>query len=135
MEAEYSNEPPRLSEEEDELGRSVKKFKESSEARQFSTPGLVSYKDRLIGDIPGAYEQAFKLDEVWDDGEELDTEIEPLVEGMAEIKLSKETKARIREPWVKALIVKVFGRTVDFNYLNLRSMPYGDLLLRWIVLI
>ena len=38
MEAEYSNEPPRSSEEEDEFGRSVKKFKESSEARQSSTP-------------------------------------------------------------------------------------------------
>ena len=105
MEVEYSNEPPRSSKEEDELGRSLKKFKESSEARQFSNPrGLVNYKDRLIGDIPGAYEQAFKLDKVWDDGEESDTEIEPLVEGMAEIKLSKETKAHIREPWAKALI-------------------------------
>ena len=86
----------------------------------------------MIGDVPGAYEQAFKLDKVWDDGEESDVEIEPLVEGRAEIKLSKETKARIREPWAKAfifflekpwakaLMVKVFGRTVRFNYLNLK---------------
>ena len=36
---------------------------------------------------------------------------------MAEIKLSKETKARIKAPWSKALIVKVFGRTFGFSYL------------------
>nr|POF06015.1 hypothetical protein CFP56_47729 [Quercus suber] len=68
----------------------------------------------------GAYEQAFKLDIVWDDGEESDTEIEPLVEGMAKIKLSKETKARIRALWAKALIVKVFGRIVGFDFLTFK---------------
>ena len=67
---------------------------------------IQSYKDNLIGDIPGAYQQAFKLDNVWDDDEELDTEVEPLIKGMAEVKLSKETKACIRAPWSKALIVK-----------------------------
>ena len=65
----------------------------------------------MIGDVPGAYEQAFKLDKVWDDGEESDTKIEPLVEGMAKIKLSKETKARIREPWAKAFYF-FFGETM-----------------------
>ncbi|KAK9986765.1 hypothetical protein SO802_031716 [Lithocarpus litseifolius] len=35
---------------------------------------------------------------------------------MAKVRLSKETKSQIREPWSKALIVKVFGRTVGFNY-------------------
>ena len=34
MEAEYCNESPRSSEEEDELGRSVKKFKESGGGKQ-----------------------------------------------------------------------------------------------------
>ena len=34
------------------------------------------------------------------------------------MKLSKETKARIRAPWSKALIVKVFGRTVGNSYLS-----------------
>lgn len=36
---------------------------------------------------------------------------------MAEVILSKETKSRIRAPWSKALTVKVFGRTVGYNYL------------------
>ena len=118
MEAEYYNEPPRSSKEEDELGHSVKKFKESSGVKQVtSLQNTISYKDSLIGDIPGAYQQAFKLDNVQDDEEESDTEVEPLIEGMAEVKLSKETKSRIRAPQSKALIVKVFGRTVGFSYL------------------
>ena len=96
MEVEFSNELPRSSEEEDELGRSVKKFKESKGARQFVPPRVpVSYKDSLVGDIPRAYEQAFRYDKVWDDGEDSDTDIEPLMEGMAEVKLSKETQPRI----------------------------------------
>ena len=96
MEVEFSNEPPRSSEEEDELGRSVKKFKESRGARQFVPPRtLVNYKDSLVGDIPGAYEQTFRFEKIWEDGEDSDTDVEPLVEGMAEVKLSKATKARI----------------------------------------
>nr|XP_023905785.1 uncharacterized protein LOC112017557 [Quercus suber]POF19329.1 uncharacterized protein CFP56_17705 [Quercus suber] len=74
----------------------------------------------MVGDIPRAYEQTFKLDNVWDDGEESDTEVKPLVEGMAKIKLSKETKACIRALWSKALIVKVFSRTVGFSYLTFK---------------
>ena len=121
MEAEYCHEPPRSSEEEDELGHSVKKFKESSGARQFTPPRtLISYKDSLVGDIPGAYEQAFRLDNVWDDGEESGAEVEPLIEGIVEVKLSKKTKARIRATWSKALTVKVFGRIVCFSYLTFK---------------
>ena len=55
-----------------------------------------------------------------EDAEELDTELEPLIEGMVEVKLSKETKSRIGEPWTKALIVKVFGKIVGFNYLTFK---------------
>ena len=44
----------------------------------------------------------------------------PLIEGMAKVKLSKETKTCIRAPWSKALIVKVFGRTVGFSYLTFK---------------
>ena len=39
---------------------------------------------------------------------------------MAKVKLSKETKARIRAPWSKALIVKVYGRSVGFHYLTFK---------------
>lgn len=116
MDVELSSSTQRNSEEEDELHRSVKKFKESNGARNFSQPRqLVSYKDSLMGDIPGAYEQAFRFDKVWEEEYESDTDLEPLLEGMAEVKLSKETKARIRAPWSKALIMKVYGLSVGFN--------------------
>ena len=119
MEVEYCSDPPRSSEEEDELGQSVKKFKENLGARQFSQPRVqISYKDSLVGEIPGAYEQAFKFERSSEEEYESDEDVEPLTEGMAEVRLFKETQSRIREPWLKALIVKVFGRTVGFNYLT-----------------
>ena len=95
-------------------------FKDSSGDKPFSQPrGMVSYRDSLIGDIPGAYEQAFRFDIAAED-ETSDTEIEDLLEGMVEVTLSKETKERIRAPWSKALIVKVYGRTVGYNYLTFK---------------
>ncbi|KAK9987001.1 hypothetical protein SO802_031952 [Lithocarpus litseifolius] len=47
-----------------------------------------------------------------------DTEVEELSKGMVEVSLSKETKARIRACWFKALLVKVHGRIVGFDYLT-----------------
>ena len=44
--------------------------------------------------------------------------MEPLIKGIVEVKLSKETFPQIRAPWSKALIVKVYGRTV--NYLTFK---------------
>ena len=121
MEVEYSSDPPRLREEEDELGRSVKRFKENPGARQAFQPRvLVSYKDTLLGEIPGAYEQAFKFDLVRDEEDEAEPDLEPLIEGMVNVNISKETMSRIRQPWSKVLIVKVFGRTVGYNYLTFK---------------
>lgn len=74
----------------------------------------------LVGEIPSAYEQAFKFDKSLEMEYESDMDIDPLIEGMVEVKLSKETKMHIREPWLKALIVKVFGRTAGFNYLTFK---------------
>ena len=51
-----------------------------------------------------------------------DEDTEELCDGMAAICLSKETKQRIRAPWAKALIVKVFGKTVGFNFLHAKLM-------------
>lgn len=53
----------------------------------------ISYKDSLVGEIPSVYEQAFKFDLVRDDGEDLNSELEPLIEGMEDVKLSRETKS------------------------------------------
>ena len=62
MDVEFSVPAQRSSKEEDEFQRSVKNSKENNGARSFLQPRkLVSYKDSLVGDIPRAYEQAFKF--------------------------------------------------------------------------
>ena len=99
MEVEYSSDPPSSKEEEDELGRSVKWFKENSGVRQAFQPRLlVSYKDTLLGKILVAYEQAFKFDIVREDEDEAKPDLEPLIEGMVDVNISKETMSRIRQP-------------------------------------
>ncbi|KAK9984346.1 hypothetical protein SO802_033871 [Lithocarpus litseifolius] len=57
-----------------------------------------------------------------DDDEDSDEEVEVLREGLAAVKFSKEFKQHIRTPWSKALIVKVFGRTVGFSFLHSRLL-------------
>ena len=114
-------EPPRSREEEAELGRSVKRVKENASAKQAFQPRTpVSYKDTLVGEIPGAYEQAFKFDVGRTFEDDTETDLESLIEGMVDVSLFKETLMRIREPWYKALIVKVFGRSVGFSYLTFK---------------
>lgn len=75
------------------------------------------YKDRLIGEIPGAYVQSFDLeaDPVLDSF--LDNETDKIIKGFVAVKLSQDVKHLIRGQWSKALIVKVFGRTVRFHFL------------------
>ena len=38
--------------------------------------------------------------------------------GVVAMKLSKETKRRIRGPWSKAIIIKLVGRSIGLNYLQ-----------------
>ena len=120
-------------EEEAELHRSTKKVKESHPSNPYTDYSTIdsvfsslsslkgpklSFKDKLIGEILGAYVQAFDFSNHLDDEMESDSEVENLSEGFAAVKLSKEFKNRIRAPWFGALIVKVFSRTVGFNYLH-----------------
>ncbi|KAK9988210.1 hypothetical protein SO802_028449 [Lithocarpus litseifolius] len=120
-------------EEEAELRRSTKKVKEyhSLESRQETVSHGVdlhamagsngvspSFKDKLIGEIPGAYVQAFDFSEYIEDEMEAEPVVETLREGFAAVKISKELKQHIRAPWSKALIITVYGRTVGFNYLS-----------------
>uniref|UniRef100_A0A2N9FPJ3 CCHC-type domain-containing protein n=1 Tax=Fagus sylvatica TaxID=28930 RepID=A0A2N9FPJ3_FAGSY len=70
----------------------------------------VSYKESLLGEIPGAYERAFFGNSMEEDGEVCsdDEDGDPPEEGEVVIKFSKELKQRIRAPWNTSLIVKVF---------------------------
>ena len=45
-------------------------------------------------------------------------EVENLCEGLVAVKFSKDFKHQIQSPWTRALIVKVFGRSVGFNYIH-----------------
>nr|POE57114.1 hypothetical protein CFP56_02138 [Quercus suber] len=55
-----------------------------------------SFKDKLIGEIPGAFSQAFNLvDSMEDDSDSDEGEVEALREGLAAVKFSKDFKRQI----------------------------------------
>ena len=98
-------------EEEGELRRSTKKAKEShtsepptdvkqqgnSSFTPFGAQGPnISFKDKLIGEIPGAYTQAFDFTRYIENEMEAEATVEVIREGSATVNLSKETKQRIR---------------------------------------
>ena len=56
----------------------------------------ISFKDKLVGEIPGAYAQAFDLSHQLDDEMESDLEMKALRDDLAAIKLSKELKLCIK---------------------------------------
>ena len=133
-------------EEEAELSRSKKKVKEGyhaefndriSESGQSqggqNTWGAAkkSFKDKLMGEFPGVYAKAFECSETLELDADSDEEVEELREGLTAIKLTRETKMRIRKPWSNALIIKLYGRTIGFNFLqskiNLMWKPVGSL--------
>ena len=90
----------------------------------------LSFKDKLVGEILGAFAQAFDLR----DNEETDKapgslevdmesdEIRELREGLVAAKIPQGLKQRIHAPWSKALIVKVYGRTEGYNYLHAKIL-------------
>ena len=53
---------------------------------------------------------------------ELDDEFFDLPLGELAVKLSGTTKPRIRSQWANALLVKIFGKTIGYNYLHSRVM-------------
>nr|XP_023891501.1 uncharacterized protein LOC112003522 [Quercus suber]POE61883.1 uncharacterized protein CFP56_78342 [Quercus suber] len=92
--------------------------KQVHEFRPPSSPP--SFKDKLVGEIPGAYTQAFNFAKLMDDDAESDEDVGKLRQGLAAVKFTKEFKQHIRSPSYKALIVKVYARTVGFNLLHAR---------------
>nr|POE71615.1 hypothetical protein CFP56_38661 [Quercus suber] len=124
-------------EEESELARSNKKVKDFNHAgfngdSRATSPSLgnqdwgsntkPSFKDKLVGEIPGAFAQAFDLadqmEEDLDSNEESGETSIPVREGQVKFTLSKETKKRIQGPWSKAVIVKLVGRTMGLTYMQ-----------------
>lgn len=95
----------RSSEESDALERNTKKFKENhcveyqhSGNSRVEANAFRSYKDKLVRDILGVYEQAFGFDASIEKEADSDCEESCLCKGMVAISLSKEAKTRIPEP-------------------------------------
>lgn len=109
-------------EEEDALARSTKKFKENhytlGEKENVLDLKQGSYKDKLVGAIPGAFKQAFGFGSTMPEDLESKTKDDSLQEGSTRVLFSKEEKSRIRAPWQHALIIKPFGRKVGFSFLD-----------------
>lgn len=76
----------------------------------------ISFKDKLVGGILGAYRQAFDLMDKMDASPEIERDTTSLRKGLASVKLFDNLKQKDRAPWSRALIVKVFGRTVGFDF-------------------
>jgi hypothetical protein len=86
-----------------------------------------------VGDLPGAYENAFFGNNMEEDGGVSSDEDEvaaPPEEGEVVIKFSRALKQKIRAPWSTSLIVKVFGRSIGYvflvNKLNYMWKTYGN---------
>ena len=119
MECEFSVRERSL-EEDAKLQRSTKKVKESTMAPVF---GLnVSYRDKLLGEMPGAFAQAFNLNSKEAYMEEPRMDVEGLNNGLLAVKLFLEVRKQIRSKWAHALLVKVFGRSVGFHFLRNKVM-------------
>ena len=79
-----------------------------------------SYKEKLLGEILGVFEQAFSFGLSMDTKVKSNDEFLELPIGEKVVKFFGSTKTRIRAPWTNALIVKVFGKTVGYHFLHSR---------------
>ena len=116
-------------EDEDSVRRSTKKKKDSHPTMgnedgagmaSYLPEGFkagMSYRDSLLGELAGAYEQSFFGSAMEDDLACSDEEDDPPEDGEVVICLPRETKLRIRAPWSMSFIVKVFGRSVGYLFL------------------
>nr|POE98370.1 uncharacterized protein CFP56_55047 [Quercus suber] len=120
-------------EEEAELTRSNKKVKDFNQANfredvinaekehswsRGNSSHHTSFKDKLVGELPGAYRQAFDLMDQMESFSEFEPDTASLRKGLAAVRLSDDLKQKIRAPWSRALIVKVYGRTSDSRWWN-----------------
>lgn len=129
--------PVRSREEDEELQRSNKKVKEvhsinnSPRAEVRAEDSRNSNKERLTGVIAGAYEEAFSVENGMETEVESDDESSDLAAGIVAVNLSGARKASIRAQWTNALIVKVVGKTVGYQFPSSRIMslwkPVGRL--------
>ena len=89
--------------EEHTLARSTKKFKENhtltevEEVNPFRNAR--SYRDKLLGETPGAFEQAFGLSNDMEEDAESNIDEDKNIGGNMVVCLTKEEKTRMRAVW------------------------------------
>lgn len=95
----------RSREEDDKLQCGTKKVKENhslgschNTLGSSSKEGSKSYKEKLLGEIPGAFEQAFDFGFNMEMEAESDDEFSELPLGEKAVKFSRDMKAKIRAP-------------------------------------
>ena len=70
----------------------------------------------------GRSHKLFSFKDGMDDDAESDGEVEMLRQGLLLVKFSREFKQKIYKPWVRAFIVKVYGRSVGLNFIQVKLL-------------
>ena len=90
--------------------------------------GNRSCKEKLVGEIPGAFEQAFDFESNMEIKIKSDDEFTDLSLGEVAVKLSRKRKGKMHAPWANALIVKVFGKNVGYHFLHSKLLGMWKLI-------
>lgn len=106
MECEFSQ-SEQSTKEEAEHRQSTEKAKDAMGASKFGSPP--SYRDKLVGEMPGAFAQTFNLDSHEMDMSNPPVSLGELVNGIVAFNLDPIMRRSIRARWNHALIVKVYG--------------------------
>jgi len=105
MDCEFS-ERERSREEDAELKHSMKKSKESKGSPAFTAPS--SYRDKLVGEIPGAFAQAFNLLSAEEGDAQPNMDVEDVNKGLLAVNLSSDTRKHIRAKWAHTHLLSRF---------------------------
>nr|POF20984.1 hypothetical protein CFP56_40005 [Quercus suber] len=88
-------------------------------ASEFGSPP--SYRDKLMGEILGAFAQAFNLSTNNEGVSSKPMDLGDVVKDMIAMTLTLETRRSIQARWTHAIIVKVFGRMVGFHFFHAKK--------------
>lgn len=119
----------RSKEEDEELQHRTKKIKQDHRvgAHHIASPsygegGTKSQKEKLVGEMLGAFEQAFDFESNMETEIKSDDKFIDLPPSEVAVKLSWERKGKMRAPWANTLIVKVFEKNVGYHFLHSKHL-------------
>ena len=92
-----------------------------------------AFRKKLVGEIPGAFVKAFDFMDLMDDDVESNDEVMDLQEGLAAVKLSRETKLQIQGPWAQMLISSCTKDWLGLTFSKASFNFFGNQLEGWTV--